>query len=196
MNQYEAMFLFDPTFGNSFEKCEVEVRRLIERAQGEIIVCRKWDERRLAYRIKGRKRGVYVLVYFKAPADRIVGLEHDAKLSESILRVLVLRADYVTPETMEQQFSSQVEEPIKTDNEAGIVPMPEDGIKKALEGGVEGAPESDTEDTPQGDIKEAPDDRFDDIPDNNKLTAPESEPVATETVMADPEADEETQTKQ
>ena len=28
MNQYEAMFLFDPTFGSSFEDCEAEVRRL------------------------------------------------------------------------------------------------------------------------------------------------------------------------
>ena len=29
MNQYEAMFLFDPTFGNTFENCEKEIRRLI-----------------------------------------------------------------------------------------------------------------------------------------------------------------------
>ena len=93
MNQYEAMFLFDPTFGNSFEKCEAEIRRLMERASAEIILCRKWDERRLTYRIKGRKRGVYVLVYFQAPADKVASLERDAKLSENILRLLVIRAD-------------------------------------------------------------------------------------------------------
>ncbi|MCH8966700.1 MAG: 30S ribosomal protein S6, partial [Planctomycetes bacterium] len=52
MNQYEAMFLFDPTFGSSFEDCETEVRRLMERAKGEILICRKRDERRLAYRIQ------------------------------------------------------------------------------------------------------------------------------------------------
>ena len=101
MNQYEAMFLFDPTFGASFDACESEVKRLMDRAEAELLFCRKWEERRLAHRIKGRKRGVYVLVYFKAPADKITPLERDAQISENILRLLVLRADYVTAELME-----------------------------------------------------------------------------------------------
>jgi len=102
LNQYEAMFLFDPTSGASFESCETEIRRLMGRAEAELVFCRKWDDRRLAYRIKGRKRGVYVLTYFKAKPERIAALERDARLSEDILRVLVLRADDVTPEAMEQ----------------------------------------------------------------------------------------------
>lgn len=104
MKQYEAMFLFDPTFGSSFEQCEAEIRRLLERAEAEILICRKWEERRLAYRIKGRKRGVYVLVFFKASPEKITPLERDAKLSESILRLLVLRAETMTLEAMEAAF--------------------------------------------------------------------------------------------
>lgn len=110
MNQYEAMFLFDPTFGASFENCETEIKRLIDRAKGEIIVCKVWDERRLAYKINGCKRGVYVLTYINAPADSIGSLERDAKLSESILRLLVLRAEGMTPEAMEQVFVARKEE--------------------------------------------------------------------------------------
>ena len=110
MNQYEAMFLFDPTFGNSFEKCEAEVRRLMERAEAELVFCSKWDERRLAYKIKGRKRGVYVLTCFNARSDKIVGLERDAKISEDILRLLVLRADEATPEILEQACAARGEE--------------------------------------------------------------------------------------
>lgn len=112
MKQYEAMFLFDPTFGTSYENCEAEIRRLIvDRAGGEIIFCRKWDERRLAYKLKGRKRGVYVLVYFKAPQERVGPLERDAELNENILRVLVLTAEGMTPELMEKAASSRGEEP-------------------------------------------------------------------------------------
>lgn len=110
MNQYEAMFLFDPTFGATWENCEAEIRRLMERAEGEIIVCRRWDERRLAYKLKGRKRGVYALVYFKAPPNKIGALERDAELSENILRVLILRADDLTPEAMERAFQHAVAE--------------------------------------------------------------------------------------
>lgn len=102
MNQYEAMFLLDPTFGASMENCESEIRRLLDRAEAEVIFLGKWDERRLAYRINGRKRGVYVLVYFKAATEKIAGLVRDAQISEEILRLLVVRADDVTRELMER----------------------------------------------------------------------------------------------
>lgn len=112
MKQYEAMFLFDPTFGASYENCEAEIRRLIiDRAGGEIVFCRKWDERRLAYKLKGRKRGVYVLVYFNAPPEKISPLERDAELNENVLRILVLTAEGMTPELMEKAASSRGEEP-------------------------------------------------------------------------------------
>jgi ribosomal protein S6 len=112
------MFLFDPTFGNSFERCETEVRRLMERAEAELIFCSKWDERRLAYRIKGRKRGVYVLTCFEASADKIVGLERDAKISEDILRLLVLRADGTTREMLEEACVARGEERVAAPTEA------------------------------------------------------------------------------
>lgn len=115
MNQYEAMFLFDPTFGSSFEDCETEIRRLLERANGEVLMCRKWDERRLAYRVKGRKRGVYVLVYFKAPPDMITPLERDAKLAENVLRLLVLRAEGLTTDDMEAAFTKKREDSERAD---------------------------------------------------------------------------------
>lgn len=124
MNQYEAMFLFDPTFGSSLEKCEGEIRRLMERAQAQILFCGKWDERRLAYKIRGRKRGVYVLVYFKAAPDKIASLKRDVKLSESILRILVLRADDVTREAMEQAFPTGSEKPAKTGDKSDEVSAP------------------------------------------------------------------------
>lgn len=96
------MFLFDPTFAASWASCESEINRLMERAKAEVVFCKKWDERRLAYKLKGRKRGVYALTYFKAPSDRIGPLERDIQISENILRALVIRADGVTLDMMER----------------------------------------------------------------------------------------------
>ncbi|MCO6437516.1 MAG: 30S ribosomal protein S6 [Phycisphaerae bacterium] len=101
-NQYEAMYLFDPTFGASWEDCEAEIKRLMSRAEAELVFCKKWDERRLAFKVKGRKRGVYVLTYFRAAPEKIDPLERDIRLSENVLRALVLRADGITPEMMER----------------------------------------------------------------------------------------------
>lgn len=95
---YEAMFLFDPTVGVTWERVEEQMKRLMERAEGEIIKMKKWDERRLTYEVEGRKRGVYVLAFFRAPTEKIVGLERDCQLSEEILRVLVLCRDHMADE--------------------------------------------------------------------------------------------------
>lgn len=144
MNQYEAMFVFDPTFGNPFEKCEAEVSRLMERAGAQILHCRKWDERRLAFRIKGRKRGIYVLVYFEGPPDKIAPMERDAKLSEHILRLLVLRADHVTHETMEQTPAPDAQERVgpagKTEKAPASAPVVKDKPQEKIVADVEAKP--------------------------------------------------------
>jgi small subunit ribosomal protein S6 len=115
--QYEAMFLFDPGFAAEFQNAQDEIQRLMGRIEAEILLCRKWDERRLAYELKGRKRGVYVLVYFRADPARIRDLERDVQLSEPVLRLLVLTADDVTPERMEHFAPDEKVRPEPTESE-------------------------------------------------------------------------------
>lgn len=100
MNTYEVLFLFDPTFGASWEAVETELNRLMSRAKAEVLLTKRLEDRRLTFEIKGRKRGLYVLTYFKSEGDRISGLERDIRISESILRALILRADELTEEQM------------------------------------------------------------------------------------------------
>lgn len=104
MNAYEGMFLFDPASAIEWANVEAEMNRLMERAQARVVVMKRWDERRLAYEIRGRKRACYVLVYFRAPGDRIAGLERDVQLSEHILRCLILRVDHL--ETDEEMIKA------------------------------------------------------------------------------------------
>ncbi len=46
MNTYEAMFLFDPAAGSSLESVQTEVNRLMTRAEAEVIVTRRLEDRR------------------------------------------------------------------------------------------------------------------------------------------------------
>ncbi|MEE9295424.1 MAG: 30S ribosomal protein S6 [Phycisphaerae bacterium] len=104
MRQYEAMFLFDSTFAGEPGKTDAEIERILNRADAEIIVSRKWDERRLAYEIKRHKRGCYVLTYFRAEPDRIAGIERDGVLSESVLRMIVVRADDISRSRIDAMY--------------------------------------------------------------------------------------------
>ncbi len=111
MRYYEGMFLFDPAAASNWENIQAELDRLMDRAGARLIVSSKWDDRRLAYEIRGCKRGVYALTYFTADASKIKSLERDAELSESILRYMVLRADHLTEEDMKKVADQNVEKP-------------------------------------------------------------------------------------
>jgi len=107
LNNYEGMFLLDPGILTDWESVQKEIHRILERAEAQVVACSRWDERRLAYEVKGRKRGVYALTYFKAAPSKIVGIERDVDLSESALRCLILRVDdEMTEEDMKEAASA------------------------------------------------------------------------------------------
>ena len=95
---YEAMFLLEP--GSDFEVTSAPVREVLARTGAEVLSLKPWDERRLAYEIKGQRRGLYVLVYFKVEPTRIAELEHELQLNEKILRAMMLSADHLKAETI------------------------------------------------------------------------------------------------
>lgn len=106
MKTYEAMFLLDAGTPD-FESAIQPVRDLLTRINAEVISLRPWDERRLAYEIRGRKRALYVLVYFKADPLTIASLQHDILINEKILRAMVFSADDVTAEEMNAPTPAQ-----------------------------------------------------------------------------------------
>src|SRR5579862_1675515 len=100
MNQYEAMFLFGGSAAQDVDGAQNTVRSMVERHGGQVLVLKKWDERRLAYEINGQKRGTYIICYLKAPGAAVTSIERDVKLSEDALRVMFLRADHLNQEEM------------------------------------------------------------------------------------------------
>lgn len=93
-NAYEGMFIFDSgRFGRDPEGVSGEIARIVQEAGGEILVSRLWEERRLAYPIKGQKKGTYWLTYFRVEATKIPAINRQCELSESILRFLLLKVD-------------------------------------------------------------------------------------------------------
>lgn len=101
INMYEGMFLFPQTATADLAGAVAHIESILERAGAELVSICKWDERRLAYDIKGNKRGLYLLTYFKAERSRISGIERDCNLSEQLLRAMVVRADQIPAEEIE-----------------------------------------------------------------------------------------------
>ena len=93
-NVYEGMFILDSNrYGRNPESVVGQIPKMIEEAGGELLVSRLWEERRLAYPIKGHRKGIYWLTYFRVDGKELVGLERKCRLSETILRALFLKVD-------------------------------------------------------------------------------------------------------
>lgn len=101
-NTYEAMFLLS-SGGADFETTSEPIRNILSRYQAEMLMLKPWDERKLAYGIRGHKRGLYALSFFRLDPTRVVEVEHDCQLDERFLRVLILRRDRLTTEEIERE---------------------------------------------------------------------------------------------
>jgi len=95
-NLYEAMFIIGAGKGGSeFPDAIQHIVGLLTRHDAEIERIERWDERKFSFPIKRAKRGIYVLVYFRADGEVIAEMRRLIGLSEQILRVLILRADKI-----------------------------------------------------------------------------------------------------
>ncbi|MFH1924174.1 MAG: 30S ribosomal protein S6 [Planctomycetota bacterium] len=93
-NVYEGMFLLDSNrYGRDPEGVSSQVSQLIREAGGEILISRLWEERRLAYSIKGRRKGTYWLTYFRIDGEKLTDLNRQCRLRDNILRVLFVKID-------------------------------------------------------------------------------------------------------
>jgi small subunit ribosomal protein S6 len=89
---YEGLFLIEPTAATKeWDKVQEDVTRIVGKADGKIVSSNKWGERKLAYPIRGHKRGTYLLAYLDVSAEAIAKIRRECELSEIILRVLLLR---------------------------------------------------------------------------------------------------------
>ncbi len=101
---YEGMFLVDSSLaGSDWDGINEAIRKILKKAKAEIVSIAKWDDRRLAYDIKGKSRGTYILSYFRVDGGRIKEIEKSVRLSEKIMRVLILSAERFSQEDIEKE---------------------------------------------------------------------------------------------
>ncbi len=93
-NVYEGMCILDTSrYGRDPESVSGQIAQMIEQAGGEMLVSRLWEERRLAYPIKGHRKGIYWLTYFRLDGNRLAEIQRKCQLSEDILRALFLKVE-------------------------------------------------------------------------------------------------------
>ena len=92
--RYEAMFLVESGLATKdWDGVENHMKEMVEKAGATILSRGKWDERKLAFDIRGARRGTYWLCYFQGGPGVPDGIRRAAALSETVLRSMVLCLD-------------------------------------------------------------------------------------------------------
>ena len=136
---YEGLFILDANrYGRDPAGVSGRVEKLIEKQNGTLLVSRLWEERRLAYPIRGQRKGTYWLTYFRMDTDNLGTLTEQTRRDDNILRHLFLKVDPRIVDTLvehaqqsgkkpaaaaessdaaETETKSEKEEPEKADSE-------------------------------------------------------------------------------
>ena len=94
MNSYDVIFILDPAFTEDGVEAEIAtVRDVVARMGGEVPEVQKWGKKRLAYEVKKRKEGHYVLMKVGGLPGVVADLERHFRLTEPVLKGMVFRAE-------------------------------------------------------------------------------------------------------
>ena len=94
MNSYEVIVLLDPALTEDGVETEIgAVREVVSKKGGEVAEVQKWGKKRLAYEVKKRRDGQYVLMKVGGPAAVVTDLERHFRLTETVLKGMVFRAE-------------------------------------------------------------------------------------------------------
>ncbi|MEG0874316.1 MAG: 30S ribosomal protein S6 [Clostridiales bacterium] len=92
MRNYEAMYILRPDLDEEQINANVEkFSGIITANGGEVTKVDHWGKRRLAYEVKKLREGYYVLCYFAAGTELPKELERNFKISDEVIRFLVVR---------------------------------------------------------------------------------------------------------
>jgi ribosomal protein S6 len=79
------------------------VAALFNKHGAQVLSARRWDERRLAYPIKGQQRATFMLAYLKADTQALSAIRRDLQFSDTVLRSQILNCEEVPPSAYEPE---------------------------------------------------------------------------------------------
>ena len=114
MRDYEVLYIVRADLeDDKVQDIVKRVNTLIERSGGSVERTNVWGKRKLAYEVKHQKEGSYVLQDFQIGQDRLPELEAALKITEEVLRHLIVRKpEKVAPTPVAPPPAEVILEPI------------------------------------------------------------------------------------
>lgn len=92
-NTYESIFILRSTLNDEDVQKSVSKIEGIVKQGGELIVTENWGKKRLAYEVMKEKKGIYVLIRFRAKGDLVSEIERNYRIDDNVIKFLTVKLD-------------------------------------------------------------------------------------------------------
>ncbi len=93
IRKYELMYIVDSSLPEEGMKAVIEKISETIRHNGELVEVQNIGDKRLAYPIKKKQRGTYILNIVRGENNTITEAERTLKITDGVLRYLTIRSD-------------------------------------------------------------------------------------------------------
>ncbi len=101
------MFLVDSgRYAQDPQGTEGGIREILGRCDADVVGVTPWQEGKLAYEIEGHRKGLHLLAFFKMDGSRVQEFNRACKLSELVIRQLLLEHSEKLFDLLIQQIGS------------------------------------------------------------------------------------------
>jgi small subunit ribosomal protein S6 len=92
MRKYETIFILDPDLEEEQALSAIEkVKGIITQAHGEILKVEDWGKRKLAYEVKKKSKGHYILIHFLGSPVLLSELERNFRVMDAVIKFQSVR---------------------------------------------------------------------------------------------------------
>lgn len=125
--QYELVYVVVPeATEQELADLQAQVEGILGRFEGTLVRTEAWGRRKLAYEIGPHKEGIYVLQVFTGASGVIRELDRRLKVSDRVIRHLVVRVDE-DEAIADRRKAARQEESARRRAARGLPPLPEPG---------------------------------------------------------------------
>jgi small subunit ribosomal protein S6 len=130
MRKYETFFIVDPDLSDETNAAvDSKIDSIVTSNGGEVLTYVPWGKRKLAYAIRKRTRGLYVLMEYAGGPTLVAELERNLRIDERILKFITVM--------LEERFDPEKERERKAAQKAVVAPFTEDEESAAIPLGAE-----------------------------------------------------------
>ncbi|HUL23392.1 MAG TPA: 30S ribosomal protein S6 [Thermodesulfobacteriota bacterium] len=92
MKKYETIFILDPDLEDEQTQSVIEkAKGIVTQGSGEILKVEDWGKRKLAYEVKKKPKGHYILIHFVGSPALLSELERNFRVMDAVIKFQSVR---------------------------------------------------------------------------------------------------------